>query len=47
MSLNLVWAQFVIMSCSVFYEVNLIMIMSYNPVWDQLVNDNDWVSAQY
>ena len=36
-----VQVQFMIMSSSIFYEVSWIMIMSCNPVWDQLVKDND------
>lgn len=33
-----------IMSSNLFFEISLIMIMSCNPVWDQLVKDNDYES---
>jgi hypothetical protein len=32
------------MNSKVFYEISLIMIMICNPVWDQLVKDNDYES---
>ena len=39
-----VQVQFMIVSSIVFYEIRLIMVMGCNPVWEQLVKDNDYES---